>query len=227
MGMFLSLSGIINRSASDVQVSLSRYLKSQGGDLINEEAVSDHPNFCVIKECNGNTSVLYPYGFLNWDECSCYLSNDLNTTVLSFHIHDGDFWMYVLFVSGEIKDQFCPIPDYWDSDISMEEQNTWKGDVDILVKYIPSLEKETIKSYLVRWDAEEEYKAYEDDEYTNCDWQLIDFMNKVQLPYPIDNDDNVTGQTYKLWTKDLPLVHNRNTINTATKALKKPWWKLW
>jgi hypothetical protein len=33
-----------------------------------------------------------------------------------------------------------------------------------------------IKKYLVTWDLDkDEEKAYPDDEFTNCDWQLIDF----------------------------------------------------
>jgi hypothetical protein len=75
-------------------------------------------------EENGNVSVFYPNGFVEWDESSAYISKELKTTVFSFHIHDGDFWMYILYNNGQIIDQFNPIPDYWDENISDEEMES-------------------------------------------------------------------------------------------------------
>jgi hypothetical protein len=43
-------------------------------------------------------------------------------------------------------------------------------------------------------------KAYPTDEFAQEDWQLLDFMKKLKLPYPIDDDGNPKGQVYKLWT---------------------------
>ncbi len=63
MGMFLSLSGIINQPASEVTRSLTTYLSNKGGGLEKAELSSDHSNFCVVEESNGNTTVMYPYGF--------------------------------------------------------------------------------------------------------------------------------------------------------------------
>ncbi|WP_158826731.1 hypothetical protein [Mucilaginibacter lacusdianchii] len=135
-----------------------------------------------------------------------------------------------MFVSGEIKDQFCPIPDYWDDRVSQKEIERWKGNADTLVNYVPSVKKEAIENYLVRWDLDKEEKAYDDDEFTNCDWQLVDFMRKLSLPYPIDENENVKGQTYKLWTKDIPLVPEKTPLANSgktTEQIKKPWWKMW
>jgi len=58
---------------------------------------------------------------LEWDESSAFLSRELQAPVFSFHIHDGDLWMYILHVNGLAVDQFNPVPDYWDDQISSEE----------------------------------------------------------------------------------------------------------
>jgi hypothetical protein len=234
MGMFLSMTGIIGKSKEQVESSLANYAKSVGGGLDQEELSIDHDNCCVIEEANGNTTVFNPYAYLEWDRSSEFISKDLNATVFSFHIHDGDFWMYVLFVNGKIVDQFNPIPDYWDENISEDELKSWQGDAGIVANYVGSVKQAAIKKYLVRWDpeAEETQKAYQDDEFEQEDWQLLDFMRKLRLPYPLDDDGNPKSQTYKLWTKELPVKIGGSRTNKATAPstgsnLKKPWWKFW
>jgi hypothetical protein len=231
MGLFLSLSGIIGKSATDVEKSLENYLKTIQGGIEKANIDSDDNNFCAIGETEGNTTVMYPPHFLEWDECSKFLSKDMNTPVFSCHIHDGDFWMYILFSNGEIKDQFMPIPDYFD-DVSTEEIDSWKGDAVTLTLYVPNLKPESIEKYLIRWDLDEEgKKAYEEDKSTNCDWQLVDFMDKLGLPYLIDDKGNVSGTTYKLWTKQLPIKSQTAPSVASGQKLnvkaEKPWWKFW
>ena len=104
-----------------------------------------------------------------------------------------------MYVSGQITDRFCPIPDYWNENISQDEIESWAGNAEILAKYVPSLKIENIEKYLVRWDLDkEEQKAYPDDEFTNCDWQLVDFLRKLNLPYPIDNEGHASGKIFKM-----------------------------
>lgn len=202
MGLFLSIAGIIGKSEEQVTASLIKYAKSVGGGLENAELTFDDDDFCVIAEANNNTSVYYPNWLMDWDEASLFLSKDLNAPVFSFHIHDGDLWMYILFVNGEIADQFNPLPDYWDDSISEEEMNRWKGNADIVTKYVTHVKKQDIEKYLVNWDWEEEPgKAYPDDKYENEDYQLIDFMRKSGLPYPITVHLEPVGQVYKFWNK--------------------------
>lgn len=78
----------------------------------------------------------------------------------------------------------------------------------------------------MRWDtdADESEKAYPDDAYEQEDWQLLDFMKKLGLPYPLHDDGATKGETYKLWTGELRLQEG-----VAKKAGKgaKPWWKFW
>ena len=76
-----------------------------------------------------------------------------------------------------------------------------------MVRYI---EPKDIENYLVSWDSldwDSLEKAYPSDEFEIGDcWQLLDFMKKIKLPYPIDDNGNPPkGQIYKLWTTELPL----------------------
>jgi hypothetical protein len=234
MVMFLSVAGIIGKTENDVVNSLSRYAKSEGGGLEKESLSTENDNCCVIKQEMGNTTVFNPRAYLEWDKSSAFISKDLNTSVFSFHIHDGDLWMYVFFVNGEVVDQFNPIPDYWEDNISAEEIDQWKGNALTISRVTGSVKPEEIEKYLVRWDLEAEgsKKAYSNDEFGQEDWQLLDFMRKLRLPYPLDDNGTPTGETYRLWTKELPEKQNTPETFTAsasgsTPSANKPWWKFW
>src|SRR5258708_1180030 len=101
MGLFLSMSGIAGVNAQDVEKCLRQYAAQKSGTL--EAAVSnpDDDNTLIIAEGpKGNVTVLYPGEFFQWDEASEYLSRQMKKPVFSLHIHDGDLWMYILFVDG-------------------------------------------------------------------------------------------------------------------------------
>ena len=179
---------------------------------------------------SGNATIFFPAYFTAWEECSLFISKDLNATVFSCHIHDGDLWMYTMYVNGEITDRFCPIPDYWDENISQEEAESWAGNAKIVAKYVPGLNAADIEKYLITWNLDkDEEKAYADDEFTNCDWQLVDFLRKLNLPYPIDNEGQARGEVFKMWTKDLPIDEKLIPINgyIVGPITEKPWWKFW
>ncbi|MEY4918663.1 MAG: hypothetical protein RL616_2576, partial [Verrucomicrobiota bacterium] len=145
--------------------------------------------------------LLYPDGFLEWDELSKHLSLELQCPVFSFHIHDGDLWMFVFFVRGEEVTRFNPIPNYWDDGISDEEMQSWQGDVSLVCSYWPGITEESIIRYFTRWnlEAESQEKAYPDDEFEfGSDWQMCDFIKKLGLVYPMDKKGNLLGKTYFL-----------------------------
>jgi hypothetical protein len=231
MGMFLAMSSVIGKTQNEVVNSLTKYAKSVGGGLEKENLSLDVENCCVIQEANNNTTVLYPHGYVEWDTSSYFISKDLQASVFSFHIHDGDLWMYLLFHNGENVDQFNPIPDNW-GEVSDDEKNANKGNAEIVAKYVPGIKPEYIEKYLVTWTYEylefpdasynrewvpdelqirdfmerfKAHKAYDDDEFAFEDLQLLDFMKKLNLPYPIDKNRNPKGQTYKYWTNKLRL----------------------
>jgi hypothetical protein len=46
-------------------------------------------------------------------------------------------------------------------------------------------------------EAESQEKAYPEDEFKNgCDWQMCDFIKKLGLIYPMDNEGKILGKTY-------------------------------
>lgn len=234
MGLFLSLTGVIGKTRQEVANSLAKYATTVGGGLENEALAIEDDHCCVMEEANGNTTIFNPYAYLEWDRSSAFISRDLNAPVFAFHIHDGDLWMYEFFLNGETVDQFNPLPDYWDEGVTAEEIESWRGSAATIAKYCHSVEEADIANYLVRWASEHEtQKAYADDAYMREDWQLLDFMRKLRLPYPLDEHGNPRGQTYKLWTADLPLKSTPEPADMEEEPIssgrrsKKSWWKLW
>lgn len=230
MGLFLSMSGVIGKNRQQVIESLQKYAVSAGGGLTQEALSMYHKNCCVIEEQFRNTTVFNPYAFMDWEESSRFLSEDLQAPVFSFHIHDGDFWMYTLYHHGEEIDQFNPIPDYFDGDISPAEIEAMKGKPALVAELVPNIKVEEIENYFLRWDldAVSPPKAYPKDEYAQEDWQLLDFMATLHLPYPLDNDGNPRAGTFRLWTTGLPNSSAcREKMNPPAVARKRPWWKFW
>lgn len=211
--MFLALSGIIGRGKDVVLKQLEQYSMPA-----NEDAD------CLVQELDGNTTIVYPDYFTGYDDCSAIISKALNCVVFSCHIHDGDLWMYVLYSNGQVIDQYNPMPDYWDDSISDEERDSWKGSAAVVAGVAPWLQQNDVARYLVPWNHDDDghnQKAYPNDQYPKEDWQLLDFMRKLKLPYPPD-DDRAPVDKYDLRTKQLA----RNVLQQA-EAPKKQWWKFW
>ena len=202
MGLFLALNGIIGKSQEEVIPHLTNFSKQNSGDCVPEIGSTDNGDIAVVLESSGNTSLLLPHNFMHWDDLAKYLSEKLNCPVFSFHIHDDDLWMYVLYESGDEIDHFNPIPDYWSDDLSEEEINFWMGQPDKISKII-GIEPDLISDYFQRWDLEQdEGKAYDNDEFEYCDaWQMCDFMKRIGLFYPMDENGNISGNTYKFTVK--------------------------
>jgi hypothetical protein len=202
MGLFLSMSGIIDGSAEIVVDALRAYAKANEGSLEEAELTTQDDNCLVISAGTGGTTALYPGDFLGWDSASQFLSQRLRKPVFSFHIHDGDLWMYGLYDKGNAVDQFNPIPDYW-QELEEGERLAWQGNASEVAKRVPGLAPEQISKYLVEWGDEvfesgERKKAYPTDQfYYGDDWQLVDFMNKLRLDYPVDDRGAAHGVTYR------------------------------
>jgi hypothetical protein len=110
--------------------------------------------------------------------------------------------MYVLFKDGEMIDQFNPIPDYW-RELDDRERQKWNGNAAVVAQCVPGLSAAQVANYLVRWDDEifgsdDRKKAYPTDEYFyGSDWQLVDFMKKLGLDYPLGEGGEPRGDTYR------------------------------
>jgi hypothetical protein len=228
MGLFLALSGVVGVDSEAVRKALSDYANSHGGGFELHKGTTDEPNIGVVT-CKGpNTTVIYPDGFCEWDDVSRHISEQLACPVFSLHIHDGDFWMFVLFKDGKEIGWFNPIPEYWE-ELSEEDRAKWAGDASLVANLIPSTSTSTIECYLTAWDTDEETnrKAYPDDEFCIGDcWQMCDFMRKVGLDYPMGNDGAIHGDTFRFWTKTFRLRTPR-PAPSQPEPKKRPWWRLW
>ena len=201
MGLFLAASGIVGAESEAVERSIGSFASSHGGSFEPRSGTTDKPGIAVITQGGPNTTVLYPNGFMGWDELSQHLSKELQVAVFSFHIHDGDLWMFILFDKGNRVAQFNPIPEYW-GELDPGEKVSWAGDVQAVCQHVPGLAPDLIKNYFTEWTEEvvgAGRKAYPDDEYgIGTDWQLTDFMRKVGLEYPIAKDGSPHGRTFYL-----------------------------
>jgi hypothetical protein len=202
MGQFLSMSGVSGASEEAVVRTLRAFAESAGGFMAEAELGIDDDGCVVVSEGVGGVTVLYPHDFLAWDDVSQHLSRELGKPVFSFHIHDGDLWMYVFFDEGESVDRFNPLPEYW-GELDEGEQESWKGNAAEVAKRIPGLVPDRIARYLVLWsddvlEAAEPGKAYPADRFRyGEDWQLTDFMEKLGLDFPVDDRGEPHGTTYR------------------------------
>ena len=200
MGLFLAMSGVANSTKAAVEDALRAYATERGGTLETVGQSDDPSEALLIAQLGNHVTVMYPGEFVQWDDASQHLSRTLGTFVFSLHIHDEDLWMYILFSKGEQVDQFNPIPDYWSEKMSEAEMQEWAGRAAVVGMHWPDLEPETIGNYLFDWDLDDEEpdKAYPDDEFTFNDcWQVTDFMRRLGLAYPIDDQGKVRGASYR------------------------------
>jgi len=201
MGLFLAMSGIAGADLDVVKNSLKSYAKEHDGRMEASPATAETWEFLIVSESQpGRITVAYPGEFMNWDDAAADLSRSLDVPVFSFHIHDDDLWMYVLFDKGEEIDCFNPIPAYWSNEMSDEEVAKWKGDPTLIAKQWPGVKPEAVEKYLVSWDLDDAApgKAYPDDQFASGDcWQLTDFMRRLGLDYPIDDRGQAHGETYR------------------------------
>jgi hypothetical protein len=205
MGLFLSASGLSGVNVADVEASLNSFQSQRQRQFYPTDGKTNDPGILVMSApSDQKIFLLYPDGFFEWDDLSKHLSDELRCPVFSFHIHDGDFWMFTLYVQGDEVTRFNPIPNYWDDSISEEEMEKWKGDAALICARWPGVFEDSISRYFNRWDLEkgDQDKAYSNDEFKiGQDWQLRDFIKKLGLIYPLDNSGNVLGQTYFFQTE--------------------------
>lgn len=202
MGLFLSMSGVIGSEHSLVETALREYAVSHHGEMREESLTPEDDGCLIITEDVGGVTVLQPRDFFRSEELSSYLSKELRKPVFCLHLEDSDFWMYILFDGGSAVDQFNPVPDYW-GDLDGDDVAKWQGNAHEVARRVPGLSAESVSKYLTRWggkvfESAERTKAYPDDEFCyGDDWQLVDFMKRLGLTYPIDDHGAAFGTTYR------------------------------
>ena len=199
MGLFVSVSAVIGVAQADVTRALSTFVGTRHGVFQAEPRSPDDDDTMVIASASGNTTVFFPGNDLSWWETSQALSKMLKAPVFAFHIHDSDLWMYELYKNGEKIDGFNPVPDYW-MEISDQERHAYRGNAQVVASCVPGVDAAEISKYFVTWDlnADAPARAYPTDEHAYGDeWQLLDFMKKLKLPYPLDAAGKPAGETYE------------------------------
>jgi len=98
----------------------------------------------------GNVTVLYPDSYLSWHEACEHLSVTLNQPVLSLHIHDGDFWMYVLLKNGQEIDRFNSHPGLLE-ELPESEAKSWAGNAEVLATHWPKHHSRPDLKLSIRW----------------------------------------------------------------------------
>lgn len=238
MGLFLSASGVLSSNGEAVRDAISSYVASIGGTFEARAGTMEDRNIGVIQSTQSTTTVLYPDGFTDWDDLSKFLSEHLRTPVFSFHIHDGDLWMFVAFEGGNEVAWFNPIPDYW-RDVDDEERARWSGNAESVASLVPGVSPSSVAGYFCPWTEDvlsAGQKAYDDDEFPiGADWQLTDFMRRLGFVYPLDQSGQSTGETFYLkLRRQRPAsgaTTNPEPQPTPSWPKKgkppKPWWRIW
>ena len=192
MGTFLMMSGIANTRKGEVEDALRNLTIKR---LVGAPSPTGKENEAslIAESDQGNVTIVYQDRWIDWEDTSKQLSELLKKPVFELHIHDGDLWMYTLYANGQEVDRFNPIPDYWE-ELSEADRKSWSGDAAVVSRYWPNVSQEQISNYLVRWNVDDEdeigAKAYPEDEFGRGeDWQIMDFMAKVGLVYPDDEQE--------------------------------------
>lgn len=173
MRRFLSMAAISGRDIPDVKKVLDWYQPEEKKETEGIEFYS----------CVPGTLVLFPeYG----ENVSKFLSEAMTASVLFTHIYDEKFWVYLLFVNGQLEDCFNPVPDFY-SPVPKQQFSIWRGDAARVCRSFPGLQTERIANYLRFWDdlKEGETFAYPEDKHAYRDGrQATDFIRRIGFAAP-------------------------------------------
>ncbi len=203
MGGFATIVGIAGAEPAEVEESLRAYAQLKHGKF-SRDRKGILPYALVITPGEpGRVSVLLPAYLNDWSACeklARFLSKALKAPTFLFHVHDGDFWLYELFAGGKQVDFFNPIPDYWGEGVSAADKKECAGNACTVAKFWPDLKPSAIARYLKFWDLDDDNpgKAYPDDQFDCGDCrQLNDFMRRLGLKSPLDENDETVGTPYR------------------------------
>jgi len=195
MGLFLTMLACKINSREKVLDSIIKIMKRRDFIIYSKKNVKEitgkENQFEISDIKNGWVQVFCPE--VPNDSLASSLSKELNVPVFQFHIHNGEFWMYQLFLSGKLKDKFNPLPDYW-SKLNEKKKNEWKGKPALLAK-IFNISEPKLMPYLIHWEKlkDKRKKAFPDDEFPLIsEWSIVDFQKKLGIIYPeFDKPDSL------------------------------------
>lgn len=194
---------IKGKDIEEVVQGLKDILKQKGGKLEEVRAGVNLKELCIVAGEDNNITIMYPKDFNYGEYYTKVLTEILNCTGFMFHIQDSNLWMYLLYSKGKVVDTFNPMPNYLKEKITFQDIEKWQGNPKVVCKYFTDLLEKDIKNYYKRWDMkilEDGLSAYENDYGSYGDeWQLLDFMSKLNFIYPINLENNQPiGKLYKI-----------------------------
>lgn len=221
MGLFFHLSSILSTPKSKTIKTLKTLVKVDSYKLEETNDQSNSDELCIVDSSNRNSTILFPSLFNHWG-LSQELSYKLKTAVLTLEIHDGDFWFFILYDNGKEIVKFNPIPEYYDENVKKEEMNSWLPNIETICKYFPKTRPEEIENYFIHWksnnikhwtDQFETKKAYSTDNYSfGNGLQMFDFIKKIGITSPIDDNNNASGTSFRLY-KDIDPFYTALALN--------------
>jgi len=136
------------------------------------------------------------------------LSSQLQVSCCLFSFSDDVVWGYDLFHGGRLLDSYCSRPNFF-AQVSEDEILRLKGSPDVICAHWPCVSAENISGYLTNKELlskDADSRAYEGDKSYEWDaWQLCDFMRKLGLEHPVDENGALIREPLK-------------TLNIATEA---------
>lgn len=214
MGNFLSVLAVRSRSCSDVSEALQDYFR--GVDLtvtrVSRSSAGDElHDIRVFTAADQWVAVLFPEYFNARDlPLARAVTRILNTNASLVHTYDSEYWAHFLLDRGNVIDQFCSRPHFFEQDSAghAKRSQLWSGDANRIASSLGGQEAD-VAAYLVHdptavaslpkqrgflsrlLGAKSKpalpRKAFPDDEFDlGNEWVFADFWRRMGIAYPED-----------------------------------------
>jgi hypothetical protein len=168
MGTFLAVS-IIGGSLEETKQKLIEFSEKSQGSIESLKIDDDNILYSQIKQIDNNhTAVLYPLYNSDFYFCAHFISENLDTSVLTIYIHDDDAWFFILYDKG------YEITRYTSNSMMIESNpESWICNYQN-VSLFYNIDEKKVQGVLE--------KNSLNGERNECFNQVTDFMRLLQLP---------------------------------------------
>lgn len=182
---FLAVSAIHDRTPRQVLDVAAGYIRRFG-----VRATIERQSSCTKLEAfayapkNDWTVVVWP-GYFNVADIPLarFVANALNTTVVTTHEYDEDYWTLAVFSDTDRIDQFASWPTYFANDVGLIR--AWKGHPKKIARLL-GVPVSVVAPYLV---ARARGKAFSDDRFPRDNfWVFTDLWRRIGVAYPGERD---------------------------------------
>jgi hypothetical protein len=185
MGAYFCLIGVAKPAPSELFAALER-LETPEGDFVE-----------LYENPSGHYLIMPGQMLHDAEGVARNLSLSLSASCILLHFSDDVAWSYDLFQAGHVLDSYNSRPNQF---VKATEDQIVRlmGRPEVICSNWPDVMPEDISLYLSNKELladGSESKAYGSDRSPEWDaWQLCDFMRKLGLEYPVDeNGDSIRG----------------------------------